>query len=194
MGGLEGLPFAAFFKTPDAYNSFKRSRKEFPLPTIAGNPYPGDVWVGRPVSLGRGRRKPSPGPSVPGAPNHGSECRSNLALTPRAAGTWPAPRTHSRAGSLPPSTAAGWLPASGVHHGDGCPGAVAARGGGRRKSVTRGGQSARRRGGTTGGGQEEQQEIAFQGSRRLCPGPGELQVPLLRIWVLAADGAARDEV
>ena len=140
------------------------------------------------------RRKPSPGPSVPGAPNPGSECRSNLALTPRAAGTWPAPRTHSRAGSLPPSTAAGWLPASGVHHGDGCPGAVAARGGGRRKSVTRGGQSARRRGGTTGGGKEEQQEIAFQGSRGLCPGPGELQVPLLRIWVLAADGAARDEV
>lgn len=144
------LPFAAFFKTPDAYNSFKRSRKEFPLPTIAGNPYPGDVWVGRPVSLGRGGNQARV--PVPGAPNHGSECRSSLALTPRAAGTWPAPCTHSRAGSLPPSTAAGWLPASGVHHGDGCPGAVAARGGGRRKSVTGGGQSAWRRGGTTGGG------------------------------------------
>ena len=60
--------------------------------------------------------------------------------------------------------------------------------------MTRGGQSARRRGGTAGGGKEEQQEIAFQGSRGLCLGPGELQVPLLRIWVLAADGAARDEV
>lgn len=36
--------------------------------------------------------------------------------------------------------------------------------------------------------------MAFRGSLGLCPGPGELQVPLLRIWVLAADGAARDEV
>lgn len=113
MGGLEGLPFAAFFKTPDAHNSFERFRKEFPLPTDAGNPYPGDVWAERPVSLGRGgagqaRPPPSPGLSVSGAPHHSSECRSNLALTPHAPGPWPAPRTHSCTPCLPPPPPGGF--------------------------------------------------------------------------------------
>ena len=179
-----------FRKIPERIPTTHRCRKSLPWRCLGGEAYvPGAGEAQTKQDLHRAQ--------VPACPEH--------PITVRSAGaTSPSPRTRSwhlasaphslMSRVLASSTAAGWLPASGVHLGDGCQGAVAARGGGRRKSVTRGGQSARRRGGTAGGGKEEQQEIAFQGSRGLCLGPGELQVPLLRIWVLAADGAARDEV